>query len=125
MRKNYLCINPFHFGYEHIQSTETKENHVCRRNLRFDLHITCTLLRLFDNFFAEICFRLQITGSTLRTICKVCRKIQNDEDLTDSFLNKRAIRNANKSSSTSTSQSQLQDVSVLLQNAKSLFVLKF
>ena len=63
MRRNYLCINPYHYGYEQASSLESKNNHICQRHLR-----------------------LQVSGSSIHTICKACRKVQTEEDLTDGFF---------------------------------------
>jgi hypothetical protein len=62
MRKNYLCINPFHYGYESSMG-DPGQQHFCRKHLR-----------------------LQATGTTLMTICRVCRKPQNEDNLTDGFF---------------------------------------
>lgn len=89
MRKNYLCINPYHYGYESPPpNTDPSQNHFCRKHMR-----------------------LQSLGSAIQPICKVCRKVQTEENLTDGFFNVRknaqgVLTTTAKSGSTTSSPAQ-------------------
>ena len=63
--KKYLCINPYHYGYEtpQIAAQNSTEDHLCRNYAR-----------------------IQATGSTLKIICKICRHVLTDEDLADDYF---------------------------------------
>ena len=64
IRNNYLCINPYHYGYETPAAQNSSTEHSCLKNAR-----------------------IQATGSTLKTICKICRYVLTEEDMTDGFFN--------------------------------------
>ena len=64
IRNNYVCINPYHYGYETPAAQNSSTEHSCLKNAR-----------------------IQATGTTLKTICKICRRVLTEEDMTEGFFN--------------------------------------
>ena len=63
IRNNYICINPYHYGYETPAAQNSSTEHSCLKNAR-----------------------IQATGSTLKTICKICRRVLTEDDMTEGFF---------------------------------------
>ena len=64
MRRNYLCINPYHYGYEQNSSTlEPKQTHLCRKHLR--LQSSGLLSSRIVIFFCEILKNLAFLTNVL------------------------------------------------------------
>merc|ERR1712038_65445 len=62
MKRKYVCINPYHFGFEqgtpgYSSNPALRKNHLCRKNLK-----------------------LLSMGSSLETVCRICHKVQSEND---------------------------------------------